>query len=83
MQPDFRELELSALYDLLATYTEKFTLMMRAGSPTGEFNKCEEFIIKLQTEIGTRQGQANQAPGEDLGVIATIRSDKVYGRLFF
>jgi hypothetical protein len=57
MQPDFEDLVLFFLFDLPASYTGKYTSMMRAGSQTDEFKRCEEFIVRLQTEIESRQSR--------------------------
>ncbi|HEV3221682.1 MAG TPA: hypothetical protein VGZ90_02330 [Puia sp.] len=54
MLHEFKDLEISALYDLLATYTTKYTRMLRHWGPTLDFKECEEYIAKLHTEIDSR-----------------------------
>jgi hypothetical protein len=53
---DFKQLELSALYEMLAENTTKFTQMLTNGAPEGEFETCKETIVHLQTEIASRRG---------------------------
>lgn len=48
-------MDLSAIFDLLAEYTAKYTRMMNEGAPDVEFEKSEEIIISLQNEIERRR----------------------------
>ena len=54
MTQDLKELDLSALYDLLATYTTQYTHIMRWGGPTDNLKECEQSILEVQTEIDLR-----------------------------
>ena len=54
MQSELKDLDLSTLYDLLSTYTTKYTLLLRDRMITPEFKECKDAIIKLQAEIDTR-----------------------------
>jgi hypothetical protein len=54
MPPDLKELELSALYDLLAVYTARYTQIMRWGSPSDNLKEYQDSILELQTEIDFR-----------------------------
>jgi hypothetical protein len=58
MLPDLKELELSALYDLLAVYTTQYTQIMRWG-PSDNLKGCEGSILALQTEIDFRKTQVD------------------------
>jgi hypothetical protein len=53
---DFKQLELSALYEMLAENTTKFTQMLTNGAPESEFDSCKETILHLQSEIAARKG---------------------------
>ena len=64
MQLDLTELELPALYDLLATYTTKYTHMLRNHGATPDFKECQDTILKLQTEIDLRNAQVQRADNE-------------------
>ena len=55
MLPEYKDLEISALYDLLAIYTAKYIRMLRHWGPAVDFKLCEEFILKLETEIDSRK----------------------------
>jgi hypothetical protein len=55
MLPEYKDLEVSALYDLLAIYTAKYIRMLRHWGPAVDFKECEEFIVKLETEIDSRK----------------------------
>ena len=54
MTHDLKELELSALYDLLATYTTQYTQILRWGGQTDNLKECEQSILEVQTEIDLR-----------------------------
>jgi hypothetical protein len=55
MKEDLTQLDLSAIFDLLAEYTAKYTRMMNEGAPDIEFENSEEIIISLQNEIARRR----------------------------
>jgi len=57
MLHDLKEMELSALYDLLADYTSQYTLMMRwgKGKISDGFDECRDVIQQLQNEIDSRK----------------------------
>jgi hypothetical protein len=55
MLPEYKDQEISALYDLLAIYTAKYIRMLRHWSPAVDFKECEELISMLQTEIDSRK----------------------------
>jgi hypothetical protein len=55
MLPEYKDLEISALYNLLAIYTAKYIRMLRHWGPAVDFKECEEFIAMLQTEIDSRK----------------------------
>jgi hypothetical protein len=55
MAPEYKDLEISALYDLLAIYTAKYIRMLRHWGPAVDFKECEEFMVKLETEIDSRK----------------------------
>jgi len=52
---DIKQLELSALYELLAEYTSRFTHMLANGASETEFTACKETIVDLQLEIESRK----------------------------
>lgn len=54
MPPYLNKLELSALYDLLAAYTAKYTQILRQG-PSDNLKNCQNSILALQTEIDFRK----------------------------
>ena len=60
MIPEFKDLEISALYDLLASYITKYTRMLRHWGPAFDFKECEECIAKLHTEIDSRKIQEKE-----------------------
>ena len=60
MAHDLKELELSALYDLLATYTTQYTQIMRWGRPSDNLKECEQSILEMQTEIDFRKNKADK-----------------------
>jgi hypothetical protein len=66
MLPDLKDLELSALYDLLADYTSKYTLMMRWGGISDGFDECKDVILQLQCEIDSRKPQVDGQENKDL-----------------
>jgi hypothetical protein len=55
MVPEYKDLGISALYDLLAIYTAKYIRMLRHWGPAVDFKECEEFIAILQAEIDSRK----------------------------
>jgi hypothetical protein len=57
MPPDLKELELSALYDLLAVYTAQYTQIMIWGGPSDNLKEYKDSILALQTEIDYRETQ--------------------------
>ena len=59
MAHDLKELELSVLYDLLASYTALYTQMLRWGSPSGILNDCGKSILELQIEIDFRKTEVD------------------------
>ena len=59
MAHDLQELELSALYDLLAAYTTQYTRIMRWGGPTDNLKECKDSILELQNEIDFRENKAD------------------------
>jgi hypothetical protein len=65
MLPDLKDLELPALYDLLADYTSKYTLMMRWGGVSDGFDECKDAILLLQNEIDSRKPQADTQKNKD------------------
>jgi hypothetical protein len=67
MQHDITKLELPALYDLLAVYTTKYTHMLRNHGATPDFKECQDIILKLQTEIDSRNAQPTGNNEKDLG----------------
>jgi hypothetical protein len=54
MPPDLKELELSALYDLLADYTARYTQIMRWGSLSDNLKEYQDSILELHSEIDFR-----------------------------
>jgi hypothetical protein len=66
MLPDLQNLELPALYDLLADYTSKYTLMMRWGGISDGYEECKNVIQQLQSEIDSRNSQVNTQETNDL-----------------
>jgi hypothetical protein len=66
MPSDLKDLELSALYDLLADYTSKYTLMMRWGGMTDGFDECRDIILQIQNEIDFRKSQADTQENKGL-----------------
>ena len=52
---DFRNMELTALLDLLSQYTAQYTKMLSDGSPKDDSNACRELIHSLQKELETRK----------------------------
>jgi hypothetical protein len=66
MLPDFKDLEISTLYDLLADYTSKYTLMMRWGNPSNGFDECKDIILQLQKEIDSRKPSEDVQEDKDL-----------------
>jgi len=64
MAQDLTELELSALYDLLATYTTEYTQILRWGS-LDELKQCGDYILELQNEIDTRKNQPEPEKQQD------------------
>ena len=66
MLPDLKDLELSALYDLLADYTSKYTLMMRWGGQADGYDECKDIIRQLQNEIDSRKPQEDTQSNNDL-----------------
>ena len=65
MLPDLKNLELSALYDLLADYTSKYTLLMRWGGKSDGFDECRDTILQLQNEIDSRKPQVDTQKNKD------------------
>ena len=65
MAHDLKELELSALYDLLATYTTQYTQIMRWGRPSDNLKECEQSILEVQTEIDFRENEADTIVQKD------------------
>lgn len=63
--PDLKEIELSVLYDMLADYTSKYTLMMRWGGLTDGFYECRDAIQQLQNEIDSRKSNTEAEIQED------------------
>ena len=66
MPSDLKNMKLSALYDLLADYTSKYTLMMRWGGVSEGFKECRDAILQLQNEIDFRKTQADMPENKDL-----------------
>jgi hypothetical protein len=54
---DLKGIELTVLYDLLASYTVYYTRIMNEGGHAGEFHQYKEAIERLQAEISSRQTQ--------------------------
>lgn len=52
---DFRNMELTALLDMLSAYTAKYTKMLSDGSPKDDSNACRDMIHSLQKELETRK----------------------------
>jgi len=65
MAQDLKELELSALYDLLASYTTQYTHILRWGSPSDNLKECEQSILQVQTEIDLRNTQPDTDAQQD------------------
>ncbi len=65
MAQDLKELELSALYDLLASYTTKYTQIMRWGLSSANLKECEESILQVQAEIDSRKTQPDTDEQQD------------------
>jgi hypothetical protein len=65
MAQDLKELDLSDLYDLLATYTTQYTHIMRWGGPTDNLKDCEQSILEVQTEIDSRNTQPDRDTQQD------------------
>jgi len=63
---DLTTIELPDLYEMLTTYTIKYTRMMTEGTRNTEFIKHKEFILKLQSEINSRNGRTGQTLKTDL-----------------
>jgi hypothetical protein len=78
MQSDFSNLNLSALFDLLASYTQKYTLMLRDWGPAPEFKECEELILKLQTEIESRKLTKDEDGDSEDNIIKNAHSPLRY-----
>jgi hypothetical protein len=55
MQRDYVNLELPALFELLALYTSKYTHNLKIGSLDDDFKKYEGLILQLQNEIESRR----------------------------
>jgi len=66
MLSDLKDLELSALYDLLADYTSKYTLMLRWGGVNDGFDECRDVILQLQNEIDSRKPAVDTQENKDL-----------------
>jgi hypothetical protein len=54
-------LELSALVDLLASNTQKYTQMLSEGGDQSEFETCKLAIAALQKEIEFRKQSFNDS----------------------
>jgi hypothetical protein len=65
MVPEYKDLEISALYDLLAIYTAKYIRMLRHWGPAVDFKECEEFIAILQTEIDSKKVKVQEKKIEE------------------
>jgi hypothetical protein len=65
MVPEYKDQELSALYDLLAIYTAKYIRMLRHWGPAVDFKECEEFIAILQTEIDSKKVKVQEKKIEE------------------
>jgi len=65
MAQDLKGLELSALYDLLASYTTQYTHILRWGSPPDNLKECEQSILQVQTEIDLRNTQPDTDAQQD------------------
>ncbi len=62
MQNESGDIQLSALIDLLAIYTEEYSSMMRMGGRESKIKEHEDLILQLQAEIKARKSQgAKQA----------------------
>lgn len=62
MVRDFDNLDLTALIDLLALYTSKYTQFLNEGGLNEDFKNYGELILQLQSEIEFRRTQANIIP---------------------
>jgi hypothetical protein len=66
MLSDLKDLELSTLYDLLADYTSKYTLMLRWGGVADGFDESRDVILQLQNEIDSRKPPVDTQKNKDL-----------------
>jgi hypothetical protein len=66
MPADLKDLELSAIYDLLSDYISKYTLVMRRGGVSDGFDECKEIILQLQNEIDSRKSKVDKQENKDL-----------------
>ncbi len=65
MAHDLKELELTALYDLLATYTSQYTHIMRNKDKAETANEYKAAIVQLQSEINSRKSQLDTDRQQD------------------
>jgi len=57
---DYKKLELSDLFDILAQQTSHYMKMLSGGATKDLFNSCRETIIEIQMEIMARRFQKSK-----------------------
>lgn len=67
---ELRSLEMSAIIELLAVQTDKYSKMRSEGSSEEDFAKCSLTIRAIQSEIESRRRRSANASPTDPTVIS-------------
>lgn len=65
---ELQNLEMSALYDMLATQTEVYMKLVTGGASEEEFTTCKTTITLLQAEIETRRQTITNTTATDSNI---------------